>query len=308
MYDFCYSLYFKCKRSLKRINDTQSFRFKAAEKLIGYFEAWFNLKYVNKLKSEKSGSSGINDKPREKDIISSLTTYPARIDTVWIVIETIMRQSVKPDVIELWLAEDQFNGIGSLPQSVLDLQARGLTIRFCDDLKSHKKYFYTLQEHKNDLVILFDDDMFYPSDTIEQLLEMHEKYPDDICCITSQHVGDDWHTMPSSWRNPSLSEDNEHSAELQVYTGSGSLFPPDSLHDDAFSKTMMLELCPTADDLWLSFMAHLKGTRITSLNEWRPFPVEIYGTAKDSLWYINAEEGMNDIQWKKLLDYYERIG
>lgn len=308
MYNLCYRLYFKCKRSLKRNSNTQSFSFKTAEKLIGYLETWFNLKYVNILKYRKYNISGINSKPRDKNIIASLTTYPARIDTVWIAIETIMRQSVKPDVIELWLAEEQFNGIDSLPQSVFDLQLRGLTIRFCDDLKSHKKYFYTLQEHNNDLVILFDDDMFYPTDTIEKLLKMHSKYPNDICCITSQHIGKNWHILPSSWRNPFLSEENGHSAELQVYTGSGSLFPPDSLHTDAFKKAMILELCPTADDLWLSFMAHLKGTRITSLNEWRPFPVEIYGTARDSLWYINAEEGMNDIQWKKLLDHYERIG
>ena len=308
MYNLCYSLYFKCKRMLKRIDDAQSFRFKTYEKMIGYLEAWFNLKYSNNLKNEKSFYLGINDIPREQKIVATMTTYPARIETVWIVIETIMRQSIKPDIIELWLAEEQFDGIDNLPQSVLDLQQRGLTIRFCDDLKSHKKYFYSLQEHNNDLVILFDDDLFYPSDTIEKLLKMHEKYPEDICCITAQHVGENWKTMPSSWRNPYLFEKNEHSSELQVYTGSGSLFPPNSFHKDVYKKELILGLCPTADDLWLSYMAHLKGTKITSLNEWRPFPVEIYGTAKGSLWYVNAEEGMNDIQWKKLLSYYERTG
>lgn len=85
-----------------------------------------------------SDKIGITVKKREQKIIVSLTSFPKRIDTLWITIETLLRQSMKPDEIILWLAEEQFNGIDSLPKALLEQQKRGLTIRFCDDLRSHK--------------------------------------------------------------------------------------------------------------------------------------------------------------------------
>ena len=42
----------------------------------------------------------------EGRIIASLTTFPARIDNIWIVIESILRQSQKPDMLFLWLSKE----------------------------------------------------------------------------------------------------------------------------------------------------------------------------------------------------------
>ena len=54
----------------------------------------------------------------------------------------------------------------------------------------------------------------------------------------------------------------------------------------------------------MTFMAHRKGTKLTTLKKWRPFPVTIYGTAEGSLYYINGEGKQNDVQWQNLLDHY----
>lgn len=42
---------------------------------------------------------------------------------------------------------------------MLTLQERGSTIRFCDDLRSHKQYYYAMQENSEDLIMLADDDV-----------------------------------------------------------------------------------------------------------------------------------------------------
>lgn len=68
----------------------------------------------------------------------------------------------------------------------MDLQKYGLEIRFCDDLRSHKKYYFAMQEYPEDIVILFDDDMFYPKNTIKKLYELYKKFPSDICAINTQ--------------------------------------------------------------------------------------------------------------------------
>lgn len=305
MYSLFYKLYFALRRTQKKHIDDKDTLYRFSTFLIGYIEAYYNLHVVKQFRNKPSHEKGVTEIKREQKVIISLTSFPARINVVWIAIETLMRQSTKPDEIILWLAREQFPSEDKLPTELIKQKERGLTIRFCDDLKSHKKYFYVMQEYPEDLIILADDDLFYPADTISMLFELHNSYPKDICCITSQHIGRDWNTLPSTWQNPYLSDVNEHSKELQVFTGSGSLFPPHSLYKDVFDKEKMMELCLTADDLWLTIMARLQGTRVTSLNKWRAFPVEIYGTSKNSLWHVNAENGMNDLQWTKMMKYYK---
>ena len=262
-----YRLYFWAKRVIKNEKNSVILH-RLAEKIIGHIEAYYNL-FVKKMYiKHPSDKIGITVKKREQKIIVSLTSFPKRIDTLWITIETLLRQSMKPDEIILWLAEEQFNGIDSLPKALLEQQKRGLTIRFCDDLRSHKKY------------------------------------PNDICSITTQIIDPSFDSKPSIWRNPLLNEKIEHSDKVQIFTGSGSLFVPDSLDQRVFDKELLLDLCPFADDLWITFMAYKNETRITSLNKWRAFPITIYGTSQDSLWFINAQDGKNDEQWENLKRYF----
>lgn len=298
MYSLLYRIYFVfCRRRKK---GTNRFIFKVLE----YLEAYYNLVVVKSYQRYPVSKLGVTKEKRKQKIIVSLTSYPKRINTLWITIETLLRQSMKPDEIILWLAEEQFEGLNSLPKELLEQQKRGLTIRFCDDLRSHKKYYYAMQEYPGDIIILFDDDMFYPYDTIKKLWNLHQKRPEDICCITTQVMEPSFGTMPSVWRNPLIKENVDHSNKVQIFTGSGSLFVPKSLSGEVFDKELLLKLCPYADDLWITFMAYKKGTRITSLNKWRAFPMTIYGTGEGSLWYINAQDGKNDEQWMKLKEYF----
>lgn len=306
MYTLVYGAFFRLrKRARKRslIGKSQS---KLDRQMLNNCEWFFNVPVAHWFERHCSHQMGTTKVKRAKRIVVSLTTYPKRISTVWLAIETLLRQSVKPDEIILWLAEPQFpEGLSELPSSVLRLQDRGLTIRFCDDLRSHKKYFYALQEYAEDLVILADDDMFYPRDTIQKLLQMHKRWPEDICCITAQVIEPTFSAVPSVWRNPNPNEHTlQHTDRIQAFTGSGTLIPPKALPEEAFDKAAIRQLCPYADDLWITFMAHRNGTRLSTLKKWRPFPVSIYGTAEGSLYYINGEGNQNDVQWKNLLEHY----
>src|SRR6056297_73800 len=81
-------------------------------------------------------------------LILSLTTYPARIDKIWMVIETLLDQTVKPDKIMLWLYEGEFPEKDNLPADLLKLEKRGVEIHFCNEnLYPHKKYYYTMKKY-----------------------------------------------------------------------------------------------------------------------------------------------------------------
>ena len=83
-------------------------------------------------------------------MIVSLTSYPARMETIHQCLDSIYAQSMQPDKVVLWLAEEQFpNREKDLPDSLLeDLDAGKIEVFWCDDLGSHKKYFYTMQWKK----------------------------------------------------------------------------------------------------------------------------------------------------------------
>lgn len=305
MYSLIYHLFFLLKRVEKKRRNSNRPPSRIVSFLIGYAEWFYNVSVRRWYEKHPTQKFGLNKKNRNQKIIVSLTSYPKRINTIWLTIETLLRQSTKPDEVILWLAESQFeNGLNSLPENLLRLQGRGLTIRFCEDLRSHKKYYFALQEFPNDLVVLADDDMFYPRDTIQKLMRMHKKWPEDICCITSQVMEPAFCAVPSKWRNPHLVEVLEHSDKIQAYTGSGTLIPPGALPGDIFRTDIFQELCPHADDLWIAFHAHRSGIKLTTLKKWRPFPITIYGTSEGSLYYINGEGNQNDVQWQNLLDYY----
>ena len=306
MYSLVYGIYCGLKRYEKRLREAKKQPVRLLKFLIDYAEWFYNVPVRRWYEKHSSTKYGLNRKPRAQKVIVSFTSYPKRIGDVWLVVETLLRQSYKPDMVILWLAQSQFpGGLADLPARLVALQDRGLTIRFCDDLRSHKKYYYVMQEYPEDLVILADDDMFYPRDTIQKLMQMHRGWPEDICCMTAQVIAPEFTAMPSVWRNPRLDEhDLQHCTHIQAFTGSGTLIPPNALPEDAFDKEQIRNLCLHADDLWMTFMALRNGTRITTSRNWRPFPITIYGTAAGSLYYINAEDGQNDVQWKNLLEHY----
>lgn len=244
---------------------------------------------------------GLTKKKRNVKIIASLTSFPARIESVWITIETIMRQSVKPDEIILWLAKSQFNEIESVPKSLINQIERGLTIKFCDDLRSHKKYYYSMKENPNDIIVTFDDDMFYPYNTIEKLFNMHRKLPNDVICSCASFL--EKGLIESDWIKPV--EAVISSAFLSMVGCGGVLYPPHSLYKDTFNKEIMFKCTPNADDLWLTMMAFLNDTKLTCLR-YQPYPITITDTQNHSLFVTNnSNAGLNnDVQWKSLLKEY----
>ena len=136
MYKMIYDIYFKIKRKEKKNKETQKAPSKMIMRILGRIEWYYNIivkkKYIKDCNSQNK-KLGINTKKRKEKIIVSLTSYPKRINVVWITIETLLQQTVKPDEVILWLADSQFKEIEELPEELKALQKRGLTIRFCDD-------------------------------------------------------------------------------------------------------------------------------------------------------------------------------
>lgn len=240
-------------------------------------------------------------------IIVSLTTYPARVNTVWRTVCSLLNQTKKPYKVILWLAEEQFQGV-KLPKNLKRLQNRGLEICYCEDLKPHKKYYYTMTQYPAYTVITADDDILYPENHLEKLWQGHEKYPGTVICNWSHTIafGHDGRFIPyNNWED----DGKAMPSHLTLAVGcNGVLYPPESLDKEVFHKEKIYENALYTDDLWLKCMEIKKGTKVVNCNETPLIYFNIVSAQKNGLWKKNTGmEVRNDKVWEVLMAQYPEV-
>ena len=105
----------------------------------------FEYNTAKKYNFSEITESGVNTIPREKKIVVSLTSFPARIPTLYITVSSLLNQSMKPDKVVLYLAKEQFPNLeNDLPENLLRLKEFGLSIRWCNDIRSYKKTMFIM--------------------------------------------------------------------------------------------------------------------------------------------------------------------
>lgn len=241
-------------------------------------------------------------------VVVSLTSFPERIKSVGIAIETLLRQTYPPKEIVLWLADDQFPN-RKVPRKLRQLEKYGLSIRFCEDLRSHKKYYYSMLDYCSECIVTVDDDTFYPENLLEVLYNAYQEHPN--CIITSlAHkimLSAEGNILPyEQWEK--MVDGNFEESYLFLPIGcEGVLYPPKSLHHNVFNKEWFMEHCKSADDLWLKAMSLLNLKRV-----YIAFPspitfIGILGSQKISLGKINNNLRKNNEQLFAILKQYPEI-
>ncbi|MCR5845272.1 MAG: hypothetical protein K6G78_01705 [bacterium] len=259
--------------------------------------------------TRRTTDPGVTVEKRPVQVVASLTSFPARIDSIYPAIESIMAQTVKADRIVLWLALEQFpRKEADLPRRLLDIRGRGLEIRWCErDIMPYKRSVCCMQEFPESIVIAFDDDLLFPDDTISHLLESYEKHPRAISAMRT-------HTMLfkedgsiesyRDWGFEDSSYVDEERMDLFATMGAGTLFPPGLLPSEALDVDCLMELASGGDDLWFKVMELIADVPVVLAREYRKL-ASVPGTQEVfSLWSDNRLSSGNDATLAKLLDRF----
>lgn len=250
---------------------------------------------INKYNSRKC-KKDVKKLNNNNNIIVSLTSYPLRYNYLYRCLVSIFSQTVKPRKIVLVIYEEEKNGI---PEEVLNLTNYGLEIKYVNEnLKPHKKYYYTMKEYPDDIIITVDDDSIYDKNLIKRLLKSYKKYPKCVSAglvhrMTFDESGNI--NLYSQWEK-SYKKQLKPSNELMAIGVGGVLYPPiRSLGmEGLFNKELINKLCLCTDDIWLKYIELNNKVPVVWVKSPFPLPCPIKESSKTGLFLKNANGGQND--------------
>lgn len=244
---------------------------------------------------------------QDVNVIVSLTSFPARVNSVHFTIQSLLKQTYLPKQIVLWLAKEQFpNAEKELPEELLKLQDSGVfIIKWCDDLKPHKKYYYAMQEYADMPIITVDDDVIYSENTVQQLVESYKKFPFAVSALRTHRikVTEEKQIAPYRFWKREIKDVGIPSLALCATGVGGVLYPPHILPSETFNKYRIQEVCLNADDLWLKTMELINYVPVVLAGI--PTKLEFVPHSQEvALWKENDTNGRNDTQLETLLEMY----
>jgi hypothetical protein len=240
----------------------------------------------------------------DRPLVVTLTSYPPRFPHLGKTLRSLLDQTVAPDSVVLWLAHAD---IDALPRDVRALEAYGLEIRGCDDLRSYKKLVPALKEDPDRYFVTADDDVYYPQDWLEGLVEAAREHPSQVVAWRAHIASLDEDGNFRPYREWLLATDrtflDDPSKRLFPTGVGGILYPPGCFAEDIVQEDLFLSLAPHGDDIWFFWQARAKGTDYRRVPAWFDI-VEWPSTQSVALYANNMMGDGNDRQIAAMAAHY----
>lgn len=228
-------------------------------------------------------------------LIVSLTSYPARFNSLHLVLRSLLTQSVRADRIVLWLYEEDEQ---HLPHSVLEL---GIETRVCPNWRCYKKIVPSLMEWPEAHIVTADDDVYYGPDWLAGLVRHAEA---GVVCHRAHRVALNAAGEPRSYVDWERNIPTPDCSPLIFPTGVGGvLYAPNVFHPDICRTDLFHALAPSADDVWLYWMHRLAGSRPAKIGG-RFRIIEWDGTQAQNLRAGNLAGDGNDQAIRAMFECY----
>lgn len=243
--------------------------------------------------------------PHTTEVIVSLTSYGERLGNVDLAIRSILANTVVPDRIILWVDEETK---GKLPARVQQMEDYGVEIRRgVENLRPHNKYFYTMRENPDSIVITVDDDEMYAADTVQTLLEQYVRHPG---CVIARRVhrilwnATGTELLPYGQWGWEWHESSEPRMDLIATGVGGVLYPPHSIGERALNADAIKQASLGADDIWLKVNEVIDGAPVVYAPNKHLHPLTIPDSQGETLNASNVWQGQNTRILRNVLRYF----
>ena len=253
-------------------------------------------------------------------VIVTLTSYPYRFKQPEMItcLESLVNQETD---IPYKIVFNIFEGdIKEMPAELVSyVEKNGIEIYRCPlDLRSHKKYYYVMQDYKNLPIITVDDDIVYSKHLVNDLYTSYLKYSKCVsACYLYRMAFDANDRLICSFKRWNIKYDNyEPSFRNSFGSGGGTLFPPGCL-DISEKRMPMIKEYITDDELLLKKWLVDAGVPVVKCRyDWEDeehgkiskcgsyLEAASYATDNNSLWRSGNKFNM-DTHIKNLLSGYD---
>lgn len=235
--------------------------------------------------------------------IVSLASYYKRIQTLHVCLNSLFSQTLKPKKIILYL-DDTVN-MSTLPKQIYQYVNDGLEIiQVSSELKSHNKYFYSLKEYSDSVVITVDDDVVYDRNLFSILINSYLRFPCAISAARVHYIMFEENGRIQPYQNWIFEYNKILTPSMRLFaTGVGGiLYPPNVMPQETFDSSELMALSLGADDIWLKFIQIRYGIPVVWSGQIEQHPPQIEGTKELGLYKINRF--MNDFYINNLINYF----
>ena len=197
---------------------------------------------------------------RQNKILISLTSYKKRFIFLPTVIKSLRNQSMAPNKIVLVLSKNDMKHY-KIKMNGIDI----ITVN--EDLKPHKKYFYTMLKYPEYAIITVDDDIIYCKNMLKSLYNSYINHPN----IVSGRRGHLMRYKKNGELYKYVSWYYEYKGIIKAnydifFTGVGGvLYPPDILNINR-KYLKIIEETMLVDDITLKYFEINKGIEV----QWVP--------------------------------------
>ena len=223
----------------------------------------------------------------------SMTSWRPRLPDLPLVLLSLLRQTLRPSLIHVWLAPSDLSLID--PSLVERFSAHGVRFERCDDIGPHKKWLPMLERGGGDPFVICDDDILYPNEWMERLIcEDRDDAYVGTRCHRIRRDGDGVPLLYSEWMRD-VGWESSPSQDLFITGCGGAIIYPGRILPEFRDREAIFQKCPRADDIWLKAAHAAAG--IPCYKTRYSFPcLEIPGTGSSGLMQTNVDAGGNDSQ------------
>ena len=155
--------------------------------------------------------------------IISLTSYGKRLLYIHRVCIDMIKQPIKKIVLTVYKDDLRYLvSNGEMMQLIQKGYVEVILSHF--NLKNHLKYYVTMNQYPNDIIITIDDDRIYPKDFVDILMSSHRKMPE--CVISNCCVFFDPHKEIIHFRYTDRVFDTNSHKDAMAEGFAGILYPP----------------------------------------------------------------------------------
>jgi hypothetical protein len=234
----------------------------------------------------------------------SLTSWKPRLPDLPLVLLSLLRQSVRPAAIHVWLSEDDYALLD--PNVILRFSTHGVRFEISDNLGPHTKWLPMIERGADNPFVICDDDILYPRKWLESLIreDRTDAYV-GIRCHRIQYDANEYPASYSEWKHD-IAWDGLLSHSLFVTACAGAIIHPARIADEFRDRRLIMDLCPKADDIWLKAAHAAAG--IPCFKTRYSFPcLEIPGSFESSLLQTNVDDGGNDRQLSAVKHWLRKV-